>query len=165
MSVLVSKRTESKFEAITHSVELHDMLIDLIQRNFGVRDIEKFVRTRFAYAYSTSDEDEYVKHRYLMYNFKSRVDQLSSQLTSNVRAANSLYPTSMVEYERRREYQNNAIVNCEQLIKELQRVVEIFDVDINLYNRYVKAIDREIDLIKKWRQRDNKIKSHLQGNI
>ncbi len=71
----------------------------------------------------------------------------------------------MAEYERRREYQNNAIVNCEQLIKELQRVVEVFDVDINLYGRYVKAIDREIDLIKKWRQRDNKIKSHLQGNI
>lgn len=165
MSVLVSKRTESKFEAITHSVELHDMLIDLIQRNFGVRDIEKFVRTRFAYAYSTTDEDEYAKHRYLMHNFKSRVDQLASQLTSNVRAANSLYSTSIAEYERRREYQNNAIVNCEQLIKELQRVVEIFDVDINLYGRYVKAIDREIDLIKKWRQRDNKIKSHLQGNI
>lgn len=162
MSVLVSKRTESKFEAIIHSVELHDMLIDLIQRNFGVRDIEQFVRTRFTYSV---EEDEYAKHRYLMHNFKSRVDQLASQLTSNVRAANSLYPTSMAEYERRREYQNNAIVNCEQLIKELQRVVEIFDVDINLYNRYVKAIDREIDLIKKWRQRDNKIKSHLQGNI
>lgn len=162
MSVLVSKRTESKFEAIIHSVELHDMLIDLIQRNFGVRDIEKFVRTRFAYSV---EEDEYAKHRYLMHNFKSRVDQLASQLTSNVRAANSLYPTSMAEYEGRREYQNNAIVNCEQLIKELQRVVEIFDVDINLYNRYVKAIDREIDLIKKWRQRDNKIKSHLQGNV
>lgn len=162
MSVLVSKRTESKFEAIIHSVELHDMLIDLIQRNFGVRDIEKFVRTRFAYSV---EEDEYAKHRYLMQNFKSRVDQLASQLTSNVRAANSLYPTSMTEYERRREYQNNAIVNCEQLIKELQRVVEIFEVDINLYNRYVKAIDREIDLIKKWRQRDNKIKSHLQGNV
>jgi len=162
MSVLVSKRTESKFEAIIHSVELHDMLIELIQRNFGVKDIEKFVRTRFAYSV---EEDEYAKHRYLMQNFKSRVDQLASQLTSNVRAANSLYPTSMTEYERRREYQNNAIVNCEQLIKELQRVVEIFEVDINLYNRYVKAIDREIDLIKKWRQRDNKIKSHLQGNV
>ena len=162
MSVLVSKRTESKFEAQNQTVELHDMLIELIQRNFGVKDIEKFVRTRFAYSV---EEDEYAKHRYLMQNFKSRVDQLASQLTSNVRAANSLYPTSMAEYERRREYQNNAIVNCEQLIKELQRVVEIFDVDINLYNRYVKAIDREIDLIKKWRQRDNKIKSHLQGNV
>ncbi len=67
------------------------------------------------------------------------------------------------EYETRRDYQNAAIVNCEQLINELQRVVEIFDVDLNLYNRYVKAIDREIGLIKKWRQRDNRIKSQLKG--
>ncbi len=67
MSVLVSKRTESKFEAITHSIELHDMLIELIQRNFGVKDIEKFVRNRFAYR--ESEDDEYAKHRYLMHNF------------------------------------------------------------------------------------------------
>lgn len=37
MSVLVSDRTESKFEAITYSIELHDMLIDLMQRSFGVK--------------------------------------------------------------------------------------------------------------------------------
>ena len=65
-------------------------------------------------------------------------------------------------YETRRDYQNAAIVNCEQLINELQRVVEIFDVDLNLYNRYVKAIDREIGLIKRWRQRDMAIKSRLE---
>lgn len=33
MSVLASDRTESKFEAITYSIELHDMLIDLMQRS------------------------------------------------------------------------------------------------------------------------------------
>lgn len=100
-----------------------------------------------------------------MTNFKNRIDLLASQLTNNIRAANSTYPTSMLEYEQRRSYQNNAIVNCEQIIKELQRIVEIFNVDVNTYGRYVKAIDREIGLIKKWRQRDNRIKSYLQGNI
>lgn len=71
----------------------------------------------------------------------------------------------MREYEQRRDYQNNAIINCEQILKELQRIVEIFEVDVNTYGRYVNAIDREIGLIKKWRQRDNKIKAYLQGNI
>ena len=75
----------------------------------------------------------------------------------------SIYPTTLHEYEKRRDYQNTAIVNCEQLLKELQRIVEIFEVDVNLYSRYVKAIDREIGLIKKWRQRDNRIKSQLRG--
>ena len=43
--------------------------------------------------------------------------------------------------------------------------MEIFEVDVNTYGRYVNAIDREIGLIKKWRQRDNKIKAYLQGNV
>lgn len=163
MSVLVSDRKESKFEAITYSIELHDMLIDFMQRNFGVKDLDHFVRVR--YAYGLDDETEnFAKYRYLMTNFKNRIE-LASQLTNNIRAANSTYPTSMLEYEQRRSYQNNAIVNCEQIIKELQRIVEIFNVDVNTYGRYVKAIDREIGLIKKWRQRDNRIKSYLQGNI
>lgn len=49
MSVLVSDRTESKFEAITYSIELHDMLIDLMQRSFGVKDLDQLVRIRYAH--------------------------------------------------------------------------------------------------------------------
>lgn len=163
MSVLASKRKESKFEAITFSIDLHDMLLDLMQRSFGVKDLDHLVRVR--YAYGKDETEDFAKYRYLMTNFKNRIDQLASQLTSNVRAANSTYPTSMREYEQRRDYQNNAIINCEQILKELQRIVEIFEVDVNTYGRYVNAIDREIGLIKKWRQRDNKIKAYLQGNV
>ena len=35
MSVLVSDRKESKFEAITYSIELHDMLIDSCREVLG----------------------------------------------------------------------------------------------------------------------------------
>ena len=161
MSVLVSDRTESKFEAITYSVELHDMLIELMQRSFGVKDLDRLVRMKYAYGKDTTED--FSRYRYLMLNYKNRIDQLASMLTSNIRAANSIYPTTLHEYEKRRDYQNTAIVNCEQLLKELQRIVEIFEVDVNLYSRYVKAIDREIGLIKKWRQRDNRIKSQLRG--
>lgn len=129
----------------------------------GVKDLDHLVRVR--YAYGKDETEDFAKYRYLMTNFKNRIDQLASQLTSNVRAANSTYPTSMREYEQRRDYQNNAIINCEQILKELQRIVEIFEVDVNTYGRYVNAIDREIGLIKKWRQRDNKIKAYLQGNV
>lgn len=149
MSVLVSDRTESKFEAITYSVELHDMLIELMQRSFGVKDLDHFVRVK--YAYGKESAEDFSKYRYLMLNYKNRIDQLASMLTT------------LHEYEKRRDYQNTAIVNCEQLLKELQRIVEIFEVDVNLYSRYVKAIDREIGLIKKWRQRDNRIRSQLKG--
>lgn len=99
MSVLVSDRKESKFEAITYSIELHDMLIDFMQRNFGVKDLDHFVRVR--YAYGDDETENFAKYRYLMTNFKNRIDLLASQLTNNIRAANSTYPTSMLEYSER----------------------------------------------------------------
>ena len=63
MSVLVSNRKESRFEAIAYSLELHDMLIDLMQRGFGVKDINHFVRMR--YAYGKDDKEDFAKYRYL----------------------------------------------------------------------------------------------------
>lgn len=165
MSVLVSDRKESKLEVIVYSLELRNMLIELMQRNFGVKDLNRMVRLR--YAYGKDDREDFHKYHYLMSGFKKRIDELASMLTGNLRAANTIYPTSMYEYEQRRGYQNNAIVNCEQILKELQQVVEIFEIDLNIYDRYVKAIDREIGLIKKWRQRDNAIKTRLmkKGDI
>mgnify|MGYP000873429116 CR=1 FL=1 len=74
--------------------------------------------------------------------------------------------TYSIEYEIRRDYQNAAIVHCELLIDDLQRVAERFNVDLNLYSPHIKAIDREIGLIKRWRQRDMAIKSRLEkGNV
>ena len=161
MSVLVSDRSESKFEAITYSIELHNMLIELMQRSFGVKDLDQFVRLR--YAYGKDEYEDFARYRYLMQKFKDRIDKFAASVTGNVRAANTIYPTTLHEYEQRRDYQNAAIVGCEQLKNEHQRVVEVFEVDVNVYGRYIKAIDREIGLIKKWRQRDNKIKSYLPG--
>ena len=83
MSVLVSDRTESKFEAITYSIELHDMLIDLMQRSFGVKDLDQLVRVR--YAHGKDATEDFSKYRYLMLSYKNRIDQLASMLTSNVR--------------------------------------------------------------------------------
>lgn len=166
MSVLLGDRKESKFEAITYSIDLHDMLIDFMQHGFGVKDLDHFVRMK--YAYGDIPREDFEQYHFMMQNYKKRIDQAASLLTSNVRAANSIYPKSLHECEIRRDYQNTAIINCEQLLKELQRVVEIFDVDVNTYARYVKAIDREIGLIKRWRQRDRAIKSYLlkqQGNV
>lgn len=117
MSVLLGDRKESKFEAITYSIELHDMLILLMQRGFGVKDVDGFVRKK--YAYGEISEENFAKYRELMRSFKSKVNQCASLITSNVRAANTIYPRTMHEYETRRDYQNAAIVNCEQLIKRI----------------------------------------------
>lgn len=160
MSVLVTDRKESKLEAITFSLELHDILIQFMQRSFGVKNFERIIRSK--YGDSTDFGQEMSNSRFLMYRFKVRINDTAMLLTSNVRAANSIYPTTLHECDVRRDYQNAAIGNCEQLIKDLQQIVDVFDVDVNVYGQYIEAIDREIGLIKKWRQRDNKTRCYLQ---
>lgn len=153
MSVLQIKRTESKFEPISYSMELHKMLREFMQRNFGLKDLGKWVRNRNLEA--RPYEDEYNKYHYLMYTHKKEIDRLAALMTSNVRAANSIYPHVAYEAERRRLHQDDAICNCESIVKELMVIVDTFEVDINTYKRYISAIDLEIRLIKKWRQKDN----------
>lgn len=161
MSVLVINRKESRYEPIMHAVAIRDMLVELAQRNFGIKNLDHFVRMR--YAYGKDKTENFERYRYLMHNSKESIDMTARLLTKNLLAAQSIYPTSMAEWEQRRAFLNTAIGNCNQLIFELQEIVKRFDIDINGLDSYQNAIDREIDLIKKWRQRDNKIKSHLTG--
>ena len=162
MSVLVADRTESKFEVLVHSIKIHDMIVDLCQRNFGVKDIDHLVRKK--YEYGDASGYDYERYFYLLYNYKSRLEMIAATIVNNIRAANSIYPKNLHECEVKRDYQNAAIANCEQLISELQRIIDIFDVDVNVYIRYSKAIDREIDLIKRWRQKGNAREARLKGN-
>lgn len=163
MSVLAINRNESRYEPIKFSIKLHDMLNELAQRNFGIKDLNHFVRMR--YAYGKDDTEDFARYRYLLLNCKTNLDMTATLLTNNLIAANSIYATSVSEFEKRREYMNIAIGNCSQLLAGLQRAIDIFEVDINSYEIYQQAIDREIDLIKKWRQRDNKLKSKLMANF
>lgn len=161
MSVLVSKQKESRLEVIAHAERLHRKLIMLMQRNFGVRNVDDFVRESFACGSIKRENFEYF--RYQMTSAKESIDKLAISLTNNLRGANCIYPKTLHELEVRRDYQNNAIVNCNQILKELQRVVEMFDVDINIYKESIEAIKREIDLIKSWRQRDNAMQARMRG--
>ncbi len=162
MSVLAANRRESRFEPIVRAEEIHQMLVELGQHRFSVRDLKQSLRRK--YRAGKCGENEYIQSSYLADNARKRLDTLGATLTSYVRAANTIYPTNMEEYNERRSNQNLAINTCEQIIKEIQHIVEVFDVDLNVYDRYVKALYREIELLKKWRQRDNRLKSYFEGD-
>ncbi len=157
MSVIVSKRKESRFEVLVHAISLHDMLLELMQRSFGVKDPRQLVRKK--YLFGKEQSEQYAYYRTVMVESKKQIDHLCRLMIANIRGANSIYAHSDAELNQRREYQNDAIVNCEQIKSELMRIVTIFEVDINLYARYIQAINREVNLIKTWRQRDNKLKT------
>lgn len=74
------------------------------------------------------------------------------------------YPVCESEFYDRRNFQNHAIGNCEQLLQEMQYIISIIPVDAQKYIRYVEMIEKEIALLKGWRKSDNKILKKIREN-
>lgn len=161
MSVILSKRKPSKYEALTFASEIQKELTDLAIRNFGVKDLWFIMRTNPSINVDAMDfeelEKEFRRTNWIMCELKKKIHNTSELLIEDLRSAYSRFPVNEHELQIRRDKLNNAIVECEIIRTELQYAVELFNVDLNCYERISKALDREISLIKTWRSKDNEI--------
>ena len=75
---------------------------------------------------------------------------LLDSLINYIIGANSIYPTSKVEFDERRLLQDKAIANCYTLLTQFQLI--IYDLQDNIkidkYQRYINMINDEIYLLK-----------------
>lgn len=156
MTVVKSKRKESKLEVIHHAEKMRSDFMELLVRNFGIKDLNKVARKRYILGNESSNNiDKYV---WYMSDCKQKLLYFLDLIIVNVRSANSIYPTSLHECDLRRNYQDQAIAACECAISKMQQIVDFFEVNVNCFKRYVELIDEEIHLIKKWRRSDNKLR-------
>lgn len=84
-------------------------------------------------------------------------DKLYSMIT-NITNAYFLHPFIEKEYSLRREFQDEAIAACYALCQELAYIQSLFPMDLNRFSYLLKSIDKEIKLLKDWRQSDNRRK-------
>ena len=170
MSVLKNKRGLSDLEFYRNGILLRKNLTELLLRDFGIRNK---IRKSVALTKNMTEEDAarfqelvnkyectYILEEYpdwLIDKMRSNILNLSYLLIMNITQANTIYPTNESEYYDRRNYQNHAIGNCEQLLQEMQYIISIIPVDANKYMPYVKMIQKEIQLLKGWRKSDNRI--------
>lgn len=99
------------------------------------------------------------------------ISNLLTEMVTNIIEANSIYPTHRkdengedkkadIVYESecglRRTLQDKAIAVCYRLYQELQYIQSLFPQDLNRFCPLLGDIEREVDLLKGWRQSDNK---------
>lgn len=178
MSVLKSKRRESKFETFDHCTDLRNELTNLALENFGYK-IEKVdpaivekIKAEATELKSKNDKIdffEYYNKQLLKYENSNNVAMAFLQyertvflsycreLAANITAANSIYPNTLRECEERRIYQDRAIGDCYKIKSELQYIIDILSEKINIDRllKYDDVIERQIILIKAWRKSDN----------
>ena len=84
--------------------------------------------------------------------------RIMQDMVFHITKANSIYVQSEYEFDMRRGYQTKAIGDCYVLYQELQYIISVFRTDINHFIPTLEKVEREIDLLKGWRQSDNKRK-------
>lgn len=169
MSVLQSERKESNLLYYHQAYEIRKELVNLSLRDFGLKQ----TKSDLIISDKVSEEDKqtileltakykrgYIIHKqpeWLLEKFRDSVFDHCNQLIDNITAAYNLHPTYKAEWDERRLYQDKAIINCEQLIQTIQFIMSVLPVDANKFLKYVPMIEKEIELLKSWRKKGNKM--------
>lgn len=187
MSVLKNNRGISELEFYRTAIKLRKEFTQRLLRDFGVKRPENAKAKNFP-----DDElrEEIVKQwpkmeiffnkytrmqeelrtrdvvseypYWLVFRFRDEMMDLMKKLIDNIVSANTINPINEHELDVRRDYQTQAIANCEQLIQELQYIMEVLPVDVNKLLRYVETLEKEIALLKGWRKANAKILKRMQ---
>ena len=168
MSVPMSKRGLSGLEVYKNAIRIRKEFTDLLLRDFGIKNK---VRDTHTYTKKMSENDikefdrivkEYnieIIDRFPDWWFdveRREVMGIFARLIRNITDANTIYPTNIMEHQRRRLLKDMAIANCEELFQELQYIISVLPVDAQKYMRFVDMIETEEALLKGWRKKDNK---------
>ncbi len=178
MSVLKRKRNISKMEFYHNAIKLRLMITEFLLKDFGIKSRRR--NLEFAKdVYDIEDEDvEEIENILSAYDLKnSFIDNFPSwlidkerdyfmdllrSLMKNICSANTIHITNKEEYYMRRNYQTQAICDCENLLQEMQYIIYVTHPNVEKYMPYVDIIEKEIALLKGWRKSDNKIMKILE---
>lgn len=143
----MSRNTKSVNQVIKNIDEKDKKVIDDIFRKYDKTPNHEF-RSEYPEWFVTFERDVII--------------QILQEMVANITSANSIYATKDFEFDMRRKYQDEAIICCYKLYQELQYIISIFNTDLNKFVPIIEMIEKEVDLLKGWRQSDNKAKKKIK---
>ena len=162
-----SKRSESKLEALHKAYELRRKITAELMATFGYsqKKLEAHIQKMTSHVQDPEEREKMskvireVEDDFASWFIKRERDKIADfcqGITEHLRAANTIWPTNMSEFEERRLEMDRALVCCNKLQDELQYVAETLPADKNKYMNIVLEVQAEFDMIKKLRQSDNR---------
>ena len=148
--VLKKKRGLSKLEFYHNARKMRKEMTMLILRDFGLHSRGAKFKADTGSQQPEGFYDEIIKR------FSDKMFDLLEKLVLNITAANTIFPTNQSELEKRRLYQDEAIINCEQLLQQFLYCHDVLPVKASIFVPYIEQIEFEINLLKGWRKSDNR---------
>ena len=177
MAVLKNLRSLSSMEFYKNAISIRKLLTEWLLKDFGIKRNTRFVNqviknidekdqniinNIFEKYGKTSNNQFQSEYPEWFVNFERNIIiEILQEMISNITSANSIYATRDFEFDLRREYQDKAIIDCYKLYQELQYIISIFNTDLNRFVPFLEMIEKEVDLLKDWRQSDNKSRKRL----
>lgn len=145
MSVVKSKRTQSKIEFEQIYFNVADGVDNLVEHNF------------YADGRLLEANKVFLEIRY------RTLEELTDTLLYHIKIANSIYPTCITEWEERRVSIGKAIGTCYAILTHYQRIMMRLRIPDNKYVTNITDVVRMINSLKAWRKSDNKLKTALEN--
>ena len=175
-----SKRTESPLEFYVQALKLRDTITTLMLHDFGakkkIREGKEVVfnnisgddRKTILEILEREGSNPVTVERFPSWFIERERDfftNIMRDMICNITYANSIFPRSLEEVEKRREYQTRAIGDCECILQELYFVHRVLAVNLNRMMPVVRDIEREIFLLKAWRKSDNRFRNIIRKSM
>ena len=138
MSVNKGDRRESKVQFDATYFKVFDDAVNLTENNF----------------YAKSDVAE--KRKRFIDRMGDAVLKSVTEIGTQIRLANSIYPMYQSELEQRRIAQEKAIGYCFDLLTKYQLILTELKVPQEKHTEEINHLVHEINCLKKWRSSDNK---------
>ena len=146
MSVVKSKRNQSKVEFEQLYFKVADGIDNLVEHNF------------YATAELLQKNQVFLNIRY------ATLEKLTDDLLYNIKVANSIYPFCLAEWEERRLAMGKAIGICYAILTNYQRIMMRLRISDNKYTTNISDVIHMINSLKAWRKSDNKLRTTFETN-
>lgn len=160
MAVPKRKRGISDMEFYHNARDLRRNITELLRKEFGIHSRKNASKINPELPDDWYDED--------MVEVSKNIRLLLRNLIWNITAANTINAKNEKEVAEkkkrlleRRNYQNAAIINCQQLKQEFLFCEDSLPLNAEKLLPYVESIEFEVTLLKGWRKSDNRFMNQI----
>lgn len=170
MSVPSWNRTASKLDAFYEAVKLRHIVTQIIMRNFGLKRekynslIGRQARERYPELQKLFEridnyQNEVEKQKLLteypewfITRVRENLFRYSSDLVSNISAANEILCRTKEEYIKRILLEDEAIADIARIRQEVLFIEEFLNIDLNRYMEYSEQLENTRNYLYKWKK-------------
>lgn len=171
--ILKKDRKETKFEVMDNMLDIWKQITELSFRGFGKRMRKKPKIPKNFNEWSEESQNRWIVNTEgklqqqeqwdmnFINNETQVVDNICRKIVQLIDQANTMLPQTIMEFDQKRLWQDEAIGFCNNLKQELNHIADTIPCNKNFLAIQTDSIDKEINLLRGWRKSFNKNREEI----